>query len=123
MAYRFSDYSSPDFNCILYGKSSEPSGDHQQEYDNVERISVFAFALGLATLVFSFAPYHCSAPLLPNGQGWCSGHNIPFIGDTPVPSLTSLGLFFCAMEMANKTLRKRSRELKDERNNRNRNLR
>ena len=81
----------------------------------MEKITTLAFALGLSTVLFTFAPYHCPAPLLPNGQGRCFDRNIPYLGDTPVPSLTSLGLFFCAMEMANKTLRKRSRELKDER--------
>jgi len=81
----------------------------------MENVTIVAFALGLATVLFSFAPHTCTAPLLPNGEGRCSGRNIPYLGDTPIPSLTTLGLFFCAMEMANKTLRKRSRELKNER--------
>ena len=81
----------------------------------MENVTIMAFALGLATVVFSFAPHTCTAPLLPNDEGRCSGRNIPYLGDTPVPSLTAFGLFLCALEMANKTLRKRSRELKDER--------
>jgi len=81
----------------------------------MENVTVVAFTLGLFTIFFSFAPHACPAPLLPNGEGRCSGRNIPYLGDMPVLSLTALGLFFCAMEMANKTLRKRSRELKDER--------
>jgi len=82
---------------------------------NVEKITTVAFTLGLATIFFSIPPYHCPAPLLPNGAGRCADLNIPYLGGASVPSLTSLGLLFCATEMANKTLRKRWRELKDER--------
>ena len=81
----------------------------------MEKITVVAFTLGLATVLFSIPPYHCPAPLLPNGAGRCADLNVPYLGGASIPSLTSLGLAFCAMEMANKTLRKRSKELKNER--------
>lgn len=81
----------------------------------MEKVTTLAFTLGLATVMFSVLPYHCPAPLQPNGHGRCDNINVPIIGGTPVPALTGIGLFFCATEMANRSLRKRFKELKDER--------
>jgi hypothetical protein len=84
----------------------------------VEKVTIMAFSLGLASILFSALPYHCPAPLQPNGQGRCDNVYVPIIGGSSIPAVASIGLFFCATEMCNRSLRKRFRELKDERRER-----